>query len=125
MSFTSPEFWIFLPAVFCLYYICPKNRRWICLLTASYVFYGFAGISYILLLAYVTLAAFLAAKSLEKTECISKWWMAVCICVVIVPLIVFKYTGFLAENLNIILRALKSARSLTTMQIIQPLGISF
>ena len=67
MSFTSPEFWIFLPVVFCLYYICPKSCRWICLLTASYVFYGFAGIPYILLLAYVTLAAFLAAKFLEKT----------------------------------------------------------
>ena len=124
-SFTSPEFWIFLPVVFCLYYICPKSCRWICLLTASYVFYGFAGIPYILLLAYVTLAAFLAAKSLEKTERISKWWMFAGVCAVIAPLIVCKYTGFLTENLNIILRAMKSARSLTTMQIIQPLGISF
>ena len=121
MSFTSPEFWIFLPVVFCLYYICPKSCRWICLLTASYVFYGFAGIPYILLLAYVTLAAFLAAKSLEKTERISKWWMFAGVCAVIAPLIVCKYTGFLTENLNIILRAMKSARSLTTMQIIQPL----
>ena len=125
MSFTSLEYWIFLPIVFGAYYICPKRERWICLLGASYVFYGFAGIQYILLLLYVTLAAYLAAGSLEKTEHISRWWMAICICAVILPLIVFKYTGFLTENLNIILRAMKSARSLTTMKIIQPLGISF
>ena len=125
MSFTSPEFWIFLPIVFGLYYVCPKSSRWLVLLAASYVFYGFAGIQYILLLAYVTAAAFLAARYLEKAQRIGKWCMAIAVCAVILPLLVFKYTGFLTENLNIILRAVKSARSLTTMQIIQPLGISF
>ena len=125
MSFTSLEYWIFLPIVFGAYYICPKRRRWICLLTASCVFYGFAGIQYVLLLVYVTLAAFLAARLLEKTDHISRWWMAAGVCAVILPLIVFKYTGFLTENLNILLRAMKSARSLSTMKIIQPLGISF
>ena len=125
MSFTSPEFWIFLPIVFGLYYVCPKSSRWLVLLAASYVFYGFAGIQYILLLAYVTAAAFLAARYLEKAQRIGKWCMAIAVCAVILPLLVFKYTGFLTENLNIILRAMKSARSLTTMQIIQPLGISF
>ena len=125
MSFTSLEFWIFLPIVFGAYSICPKRSRWICLLTASYVFYAFAGVQYILLLLYVTLAAFLAARSLEKANHISRGWMFLCVCAVILPLIVFKYTGFLAENVNIILRAMKSARTLTTMQIIQPLGISF
>jgi len=125
MSFTSLEYWIFLPIVFGAYYICPKRRRWICLLTASCVFYGFAGIQYVLLLVYVTLAAFLAARSLEKTDHINRWWMAAGVCAVILPLIVFKYTGFLMENLNIFLRAMKSARSLSTMKIIQPLGISF
>ena len=68
MSFTSFEFWIFLPIVFCLYYICPKTRRWMILLAASYVFYGFAGIQYILLLVYITLAAFLSARYLEKAD---------------------------------------------------------
>ena len=110
MSFTSPEFWIFLPIVFGLYYVCPKSSRWLVLLAASYVFYGFAGIQYILLLAYVTAAAFLAARYLEKAQRISKWCMAIAVCAVILPLLVFKYTGFLTENLNIILRAMKSAR---------------
>ena len=125
MSFTSLEYWIFLPVVFGTYYICPKRRRWICLLTASFVFYGFAGIQYVLLLAYVTLAAFLAARSFEKTDHVGGRRMAAGVCAVILPLIVFKYTGFLTENLNILLRAMKSARSLSTMKIIQPLGISF
>ena len=125
MSFTSLEFCIFLPIVFGLYYLCPKRSRWVVLLAASYVFYGFAGIQYILLLAYVTAAAFLAARYLEKAERIGKWCMLICVCAVILPLIVFKYTGFLTENLNILLRAVKSAESLTTMQIVQPLGISF
>ncbi|MBO5639603.1 MAG: MBOAT family protein [Oscillospiraceae bacterium] len=125
MSFTSLEFCIFLPIVFGLYYLSPKRSRWVILLAASYVFYGVAGIQYILLLAYVTAAAFLAARYLEKAERIGKWCMLICVCAVILPLIVFKYTGFLTENLNILLRAVKSAESLTTMQIIQPLGISF
>lgn len=125
MSFTSFEFWIFLPIVFCLYYICPKTRRWMILLAASYVFYGFAGIQYILLLVYITLAAFLSARYLEKADHAGRWGTAVSVCVLIFPLVVFKYTGFLAENLNILLRAMKSARSLTTMQLALPLGISF
>ena len=125
MSFTSLEFCIFLPIVFGLYYLSPKRSRWVILLAASYVFYGVAGIQYILLLAYVTAAAFLAARYLEKAERIGKWCMLICVCAVFLPLIVFKYTGFLTENLNILLRAVKSAESLTTMQIIQPLGISF
>ncbi len=125
MLFTSLEFCVFLPIVFCLYYVCPKTRRWIVLLAASYVFYAFAGVQYVLLLAYVTAAAFISAKHFEKRDHIRKREIAVSVCAVILPLIVFKYTGFLADNINILLRAMQSARSLSTMQIALPIGISF
>lgn len=125
MSFTSLSFVIFLALVFAIYYICPAKYRWITLLISNYVFYAFAGIQYILVLLYVSALAYFAGRHLYKVERINTGFKALMIVLTLAPLVVFKYTGFLAANVNIILKAMHSAVSLSTMQIALPLGISF
>jgi D-alanyl-lipoteichoic acid acyltransferase DltB (MBOAT superfamily) len=43
MSFVSPLFLVFLPAVLILYFIVPQRFRWYVLLLSSYVFYWYVG----------------------------------------------------------------------------------
>lgn len=125
MSFTSIKFWVFLPIIFFLFYLYPRKYRWTILLIGSYVFYAFAGIQYLLLLAYVTLTAYTVARYIEKKGRLGKLGMTISIVSVILPLIFFKYTGFLIDNLNIIIQTFKSAHYLSSMRILLPLGISF
>ncbi|MCL2699446.1 MAG: MBOAT family protein [Defluviitaleaceae bacterium] len=43
MSFISPNFFIFLAAFGVCYFLSPRQKRWLALLAASYVFYWFVG----------------------------------------------------------------------------------
>lgn len=125
LSFTSSSFVIFLSITFFLYYLSSKKHRWRILLLASYVFYSFAGIQYILLLTYITIVSYLAARYLNKNSALGHNGIFISIISIIIPLLFFKYTGFLTSNINIILSACSSAVQLSTMQIALPLGISF
>ena len=125
MSFASIEFIVFLPVVFFLYYIVPINKRWIVLLTSSYVFYAFAGIQYIAVLVYITVLAFASGAFLYRSKNIKGIHIAIATVLVIAPLIIFKYTGFIARNINVIISAFGSAQKLSTMELALPIGISF
>lgn len=125
MTFASVHFLIFLPIVFLLYYLCPSKYRWVVILASNYVFYAFAGWQYVLVLLYVTAVAYLGGRYLYKAEKVGAWIKALAVVLVIAPLVVSKYTGFLASNVNIVMRAMGSAVSLSTMEIALPLGISF
>ena len=124
MSFTSISFVIFLSMTFTLYYFSPIKYRWWVLLLGNYIFYSFAGLSYILLLAYITLLAYFAGRYYEKNRSL-RIVVFLSILALIIPLLYFKYTGFLTDNINIILSSCSSAVQLSTMQIVLPLGISF
>lgn len=121
MVFTSMQFFIFLPIVFFVYYIYPKKKQWVLLLLSSYVFYAFAGIQYVFLLVYTTITAYVFSKLI----CRRKSQMVLGIVFLLIPLVWFKYTNFLIDNINIIVNAFGSAKALSSMQIILPLGISF
>jgi len=103
----------------------PKRYQWIVLLAANYVFYYFAGIQYVGLLIYITTITYLSARYYEKIRMNKSISGVIAIFLILLPLLYFKYTGFLVENLNIILNAFNSSRKLSTMEIMLPLGISF
>ncbi len=121
MIFTSVHFIFFLPIVFFLYYLCPLKFQWILILISNYVFYSFAGIQYVLLLAYITVITYLCGKY-SRNRFLPTYLQII---LLLFPLCVFKYTGFITENVNIILSAVHSSVHLSTMKILLPLGISF
>lgn len=125
MLFTSVNFAIFLSILFAVYYSSPKKYQWMILLAASYIFYAFSGFQYVLLLAYISAVSYFSAIHLHKKKKIGSFEVFSLILAILVPLLFFKYTGFLTSNINIILSAFSSATELTSMQIVLPLGISF
>ena len=53
MSVVTYTFIVFLLCTIVLYYIVPKKIQWVILLLASLVFYGYAGIEYLLSLIHI------------------------------------------------------------------------
>lgn len=66
MSFISIDFALFVTAVLFVYYLFPKRSRWVVLLVASYVFYGFTGFKYFAYILVTTVSAYVCALFIEK-----------------------------------------------------------
>lgn len=61
MQFTSIRFLLFAAALLVLYYLIPKKGQWILLLAASYLFYLWAGLEYLVFILLTTVTTYLAA----------------------------------------------------------------
>lgn len=66
MTLLSNTFAIFILATLAVYYLCPKKNQWICLLTASIVFYAFSGVGNFIFILGSSLVTFFAAKIVAK-----------------------------------------------------------
>lgn len=69
MSLFSTYFIIFLIVIVLFYFTILKNRQWVCLLIASYLFYIFCGgLKTLPFLIITTISTFIAGILLEKTQ---------------------------------------------------------
>ncbi|MFA6939617.1 MAG: hypothetical protein WCQ54_01345 [Clostridiaceae bacterium] len=152
MLFTSFRFILFLAVLFAVYYTIPKKYQWKMLLAASYLFYFFAGVKYILYILATTISAYLIAWKigiLQKTQTdflklhkgeiskeekkaykasikSKKWkWLLLCLFFNFGILAVLKYGNFVISNVNFILNSSGSGRQLSFLNLALPLGISF
>lgn len=66
MLFNSVSFVIFLPIVFCVYWLLPDKFRWFLLLAASYYFYMSWNPKYVVLILSTTLVSYGAAILLKN-----------------------------------------------------------
>ncbi len=142
MIFTSQIFlfW-FLPLVLGLYYLTPRNWRSLCLTLASYVFYGWWRVDFVLLMLFSTLLDFFAgmrigrlgdelataagdaARSARLAQQ-RKRWLVVSIVANLGLLGYFKYFNFGVDSLNAIVANFGVA-PLAWPKIVLPVGISF
>lgn len=124
MVFSSLIFmFAFLPAVLLIYYILPKKFRNIFLLIADLFFYGWGEPILVLLMIFSIVINYAAGLLIGKTDD-KKRKKAILIISVIIDLgmlAFFKYTGFITENLKIILPFL----NIKVLEIPLPIGISF
>lgn len=152
MTFVSGSFLLFTAVVVLIYFAVPKKMQWAVLLAASYVFYFFSSAGLIVYLMLTTAAtwfagrclgkinetadAYLAAhkadmdrkeKKLYKTRQTKKKRRIVLVTVILNLgiLIVLKYSGFLAANVNRILGAAGIQARIPVFGFLLPLGISF
>lgn len=152
MLFTSYEFVIFILACFLLYYIVPKKFQWMILLAASYFFYFMAGTFFPLFIFITSFSTYLAGRVLNKLSdeqqnyiaqrkaeltkeekkaykskmnAKSKGVMLACLLFNFGILAVLKYTNFAIDNINNLFMAVGSAKEISFVDIIIPLGISF
>ena len=147
MAFTTFDFIVFLFLVFILYYLLPKKFQWVILLVASYVFYAFAGIEYLLYILVTTISTFLIARVISNSKDREKdylkrhkgdmsredkkafkaknkskqWkWLLLCLILNFGILGVLKYTNFMIQNINNIF-----SMELGFFEFAVPLGISY
>jgi len=129
MSFASPLFlWIFLPLVLAALLAAPRGWRNGIIAFASLVFYAVGAGPTTLLLLLTMVVNFVAGQSLEPDE----WALAdrrkrgvliSVICFNVASLVVWKYAGFLTEQLNGFAHLFGGDFPVT--HLVLPIGISF
>lgn len=66
MSFASVTFLIFAMLTVLLYFVVPKRIQWCVLLVASYLFYAYAGVEYLIFLLFTTTVSYLTGLWMQK-----------------------------------------------------------
>ena len=131
MVFSSIAFIMyFMPVFFLVYYMLPASYKnaWLFLASLGFYYYGVRGNpGYLLLMIMSVVVNFVAGKLIEaqKTKRARKAWLVVGIVYDLGWLILFKYLGFLIENLNALFGAMHVKVQLETWNLILPIGISF
>ena len=127
MLFNSVTFLIFLAIVLPLYYrLKHRGQNWM-LLAASYVFYGWWDVRFLLLLIGSSIFDYYCGIWIENETRPKqrKWLLAGSIVVNMGVLCAFKYFNFFAESLQTLLASFGHQASFPTLHVILPLGISF
>ena len=130
MLFNSPEFLLFLPIVFGLYWFVVQRdlkAQNVLLLVASYIFYGWWDWRFLGLIAFSTVVDYFVgirvAEAPEKH--IKKRWMAVSLLVNLGLLAYFKYANFFIESWVDAWAMMGVTMYASSLQVILPVGISF
>jgi alginate O-acetyltransferase complex protein AlgI len=130
MLFNSIDFAIFLPIVFILYwFVTNKNLKLqnLLIFIVSYIFYGWWSWKFLSLILFSTLADYSVGIGLSKetNETRRKLLLWVSILVNLGFLGFFKYYNFFVENFVSAFSILGHKLSLSSLQIVLPVGISF
>ena len=134
MLFNSLSFLVFFIVVFAVYYLPPIRKKvklqnwWI--LLVSYFFYGYADVRMIPLLFIATLAFYgigiwLKNKINSGNARAASWITTLGVSLGIGVLVYFKYLGFLADSMAVLLNRVGFSVSWSTLNIVMPIGVSF
>jgi alginate O-acetyltransferase complex protein AlgI len=127
MVFNSLEFVVFFAAVYALYRVLPhRPQNWL-LLVASYYFYAAWDWRFLSLLIGSTVVDYSVALYLGRRHDDAHrrrvLWISIAFNLGVLGF--FKYYGFFAENLRVLLDTAGIGVSLPTLQVVLPIGISF
>lgn len=137
MLFNSVDFLIFFPIILSIYFFIPKKVRYLWLLIVSYYFYMSWDPRYVLCLGFSTLITYLAGifigrrRDLQEQNPASqgkgaeKLLFIICLVLNLSTLAVFKYAGFVMENVTALFNHFQIAVSEPSLNLILPVGISF
>ena len=127
MSFTAPEFLLFLAVVLILYRAAPQSWRWTVLLPASYFFYACHNVWLLSLILLTTLTSYLCALRMEKAASIGRrrTALAVDLAVCLGILFVFKYLDFALGGIFDLVRLFGGQGEFDGFRLLLPMGISF
>ncbi len=132
MSFTSYQFFVFLPVVLVCYFLIPGRWRRGWLLLVSLLFVLHFDDKYLLILLVSTLLSYAAGLFLERLhrrgapkEKARRIGMFVSVLALLGILTACKYLGFLIENGNRILRIFGAGGVKAPVSLILPIGISY
>jgi len=125
MNFHSVEFVLFFGIVLSLYWRLPLRWQNLFLLTASYVFYGWAEPRYLALIFAVTLTDYCMARLIESRPGSKRTWLGITLLVDFSVLLTFKYLGFFVGTVTGLLESFGIIHSRLVLELLLPIGISF
>ena len=130
MLFNSPEFLLFLPIVFGLYwFVVQRNLKAqnMLLVIASYVFYGWWDWRFLGLIAFSTLVDYLVGLQIEgaQEKRAKKVWLGVSLLVNLGLLCYFKYSNFFIDSWVDAWASAGVTMHVSSLKVILPVGISF
>lgn len=124
MNFLSLAFYAFIPIFLIIYYVVPTKYRYVVIAIGSFLFYGFADVRMLLVLLIIIIITYIGGLVLEskKTKCVYATFFILTIMV----LLIFKYTNFIIQNINIVFSKLHLGNNeIEQMNLILPVGLSF
>jgi alginate O-acetyltransferase complex protein AlgI len=125
MLFQTWPFFVFFAVVYPVYLLVKGTRlRLPWLVTTSYFFYAWLGWFYLVPLIYATAVDYLVAGRIEK-GLRRKAWLTLSITNDLAVLVVFKYAGFITENINVPFSFLHVPYMLSSPGVLLPAGLSF
>ncbi len=127
MLFNSMSFAVFLPIVFCLYWMLPSKWKWCLLLVSSYYFYMSWNPKYVVLILFTTCVSYMAGRILESSTSkkIKNTVLSITLVLLLGLLFVFKYFDFFSITLVAFLNRFTLNLHPVTLKLIIPVGISF
>ena len=130
MLFNSPEFLLFLPIVFGLYwFVVQRNLKAqnALLVIASYVFYGWWDWRFLGLIALSTLVDFFVGLQIDKAHVKRdrRAWLGVSLLVNLGLLCYFKYSNFFIQSWIDAWASVGVTMQVSSLKVILPVGISF
>jgi len=127
MVFSSSIFlFLFLPIFFAVYYLCPNRWRSLIIVIASYVFYAWWRVDFLLLFFGITAINYWLGLRIEQaaTPEQSKRWLLTGLAINLGTLGYFKYANFGIDSMNVLL-ASAGFEPLELGKILLPIGVSF
>jgi len=127
MLFNSIEFWAIFVIVLLIYYAIPKKWQYIYLLGVSYLYYIQVSTYYTLLLLFSTVITYIISRLVERCDKAIKkrFCIAVCIALNVGVLVVFKYSQWILDSIQLLSDELSFGWSLPDFTLLAPVGISF
>jgi alginate O-acetyltransferase complex protein AlgI len=127
MIFNSIDFLIFFGAVFVIYFFVPQKIKWVFLLLASYFFYGYAKIEYLVLLIVPTVFVYFISLEISRTHSRKrkKLLLIAGLFSGLAFLLVYKYTDFIGSSLFSLAGIFISDLKYNPIKLLLPIGISF
>ena len=126
MLFNSFNFLVFFPVVVLLYYLLPQRYRNFLLLAASiYYFMDFIPAYAMILLAAVAISYGTGLLIAGSQGGLRTVWFTIGTAMLCGILLVFKYYGFIGQNLAHLSRAIGWNYGLPSLRLALPIGISF
>ncbi|HYG74691.1 MAG TPA: MBOAT family O-acyltransferase [Planctomycetota bacterium] len=127
MIFSTYVFWCFFAIVVSLYFMLSHRWQNRMLLVASWVFYGWWDVRFLLMMFGTTVVDYYLAQRIEDSadRRVQKRWLMVSVVMNLGLLAFFKYCNFFIENTHAMLQAIGFQPNPWTLQVILPVGISF
>lgn len=127
LAFITTQFLVFVLVTAAGWLALPSSARWIWLLGASLVFYGWAEPFFLVQILAATAAAYWFALKIEAApdKKAKQKWLTPGIVLLAANLVAFKYTPFFNESLRALLGVAQIGWPIPELKWLLPIGISF